>query len=145
MGDLSINSHAVYCRERYRNEENFRGSQIQRTLKSRKKRIKEGFVPWNNRPENRGKVKIIQRKYREKLRLEILTHYGGSPPRCACCGTDDVRVLAVDHINNDGAKHRKITGAGTGFYLWLKRNGFPKGFQVLCMNCNWIKRLEGDN
>ena len=22
------------------------------------------------------------------------------------------------------------------FYLWLKRNNFPPGYQVLCWNCN---------
>ena len=33
-------------------------------------------------------------------------------------------------------------GILTGFYLWLKRNNFPEGFQTLCMNCQWLKKEE---
>jgi len=28
-------------------------------------------------------------------------------------------------------------------YSWLKKNNFPKGFQVLCMNCNFAKGKLG--
>jgi hypothetical protein len=141
---LSMNPHAIYCRERYRNEEEFRRKQLQRTIKSRKKRENEGFIPWEKRPENKIRVREIQKKYREKLRLQILTHYSGGQPKCAHCNCHDDRVLTIDHINGNGNKHRRNIGAGTGFYAWLKRNNFPEGFQVLCMNCNWLKRMESD-
>ena len=26
-------------------------------------------------------------------------------------------------------------------YKWLRKNGFPPGFQVLCMNCQHGKRM----
>ncbi len=48
-----------------------------------------------------------------------------------------LEFLCIDHTNGDGAAHRKITGgAGQRTYLWLRKNGFPEGFRVLCYNCN---------
>jgi hypothetical protein len=41
-------------------------------------------------------------------------------------------------------KAERIGFAGYGFYTWLKKNGFPEGLQVLCMNCNWVKRVENN-
>lgn len=92
--------------------------------------------------KNKERLNKLHREYLRQftinLKLEVLIHYGGSPPRCACCGETTFEFLTIDHINNDGAKHRKlINRKGFGFYLWLRKNGFPEGFQVLCMNCNW--------
>lgn len=79
---------------------------------------------------------------REQRKLEVFTHYSGSPPKCATCGETDITILTIDHINNDGAKHRRIQGTGTRFYNWLKKNNYPTGFQVLCHNCNARKEYE---
>lgn len=74
-----------------------------------------------------------------KLRTEVYAAYGGSI--CACCGEREPKFLSVDHVNNDGYRHRKETGAsGVTLYAWLVRQkretgAWPKGFQILCMNC----------
>jgi len=54
-------------------------------------------------------------------------------------------MLALDHIENDGYKHRKEMGyrGGIGIYLWIIRNQFPPMFQVFCYNCNQSKRING--
>lgn len=80
------------------------------------------------------------RQIRAALRDETYRAYGGS--LCACCGETERAFLSIDHVNNDGAKHRKREGIRTGdeLYRWLKKRGFPTGFQVLCMNCQWGKR-----
>jgi hypothetical protein len=86
-----------------------------------------------------------QERCRAKYRIlkeEVFNHYGGS---CVCCGESILDFLAMDHIDNDGAEHRKeakITG-GIRMYYWLKRNNFPNNFQVLCHNCNWSKHANG--
>jgi len=91
-------------------------------------------------------------KYRKKLRDEVYSHYGGY--KCACCGETEPVFLTIDHINNDGAKHRvkmahgRIGRTGRGcsgirIYYWLKRHNYPLGFQVLCYNCNHGKYLNG--
>lgn len=95
---------------------------------------------------NPEKVKESRRKTQWKIKLETLAHYslGGSNTFCNCCGEKEIKFLTIDHLENDGATHRKEikchTGAGS-FYYWLKRNGYPKGFQTLCMNCNLAKSL----
>jgi hypothetical protein len=77
-----------------------------------------------------------------RLKQEVLSHYG---THCACCGESTFEFLQIDHVNNDGAAHRKAIGrgAGTGTYNWLKKNGWPKGFQALCANCNFAKSRYG--
>lgn len=91
------------------------------------------------RQQNRDKVNAQVRKGLRELRMAALAAYGG---RCACCGEDTPEFLAIDHVNGDGAEHRKTLaksgrgGAGTPTYRWLKRNGYPEGFRVLCHNCN---------
>jgi hypothetical protein len=48
--------------------------------------------------------------------------------RCACCGSGDVAV----------AQHtaRSCSAEMCGMYRWLRDNGLPGGFQVLCLSCN---------
>jgi hypothetical protein len=59
-----------------------------------------------------------------------------------CCNTKEFLFLTIDHINNDGAKHRREAKFGS-IYPWLSKNDYPIGFQVLCMNCNWAKAKNG--
>jgi hypothetical protein len=69
--------------------------------------------------------------------MEMLVAYGGSPPRCACCGEVEYAFLALDHINGGGNAHRRQVGAGsTGVMYALRKAGWPPGYRVLCHNCN---------
>ena len=57
------------------------------------------------------------------------------------CTESDLHRLALDHINDDGHIHRVLTRrSGTKLYSWLKTHGWPPGYQVLCHNCNIVKR-----
>jgi hypothetical protein len=49
---------------------------------------------------------------------------------------NEITNKVIDHKNNDGYAHRKVV-RGSSFYAWLKRNNYPKGFQILCHNCNF--------
>lgn len=90
----------------------------------------------------RGKIKI--QEYRAKLRLDVLVHYGGHPPGCACCGEDKLEFLCIDHINGGGnAERKKLHLVGQPFYKWLRKSGFPMGYRVLCHNCNLSLGLYG--
>lgn len=76
-----------------------------------------------------------------KIKTEVFSYYCGGTPVCQCpsglCKETELAFLTLDHINNDGAEHRKgIRGAGTAVYLNVRKNGFPSGFRVLCWNCN---------
>lgn len=79
--------------------------------------------------------------YQQALKLAAFEAYGG--PRCVKCGFEDIRALNLDHINGGGTKDRRSRPSQT-IYLYLKREGYPAGFQVLCANCNSIKKYEND-
>lgn len=87
----------------------------------------------------RTKIKVQERW--QKKRLIVLNHYGGSPPKCACCGEPHIEFLAIDHVNNDGNIHRRKIK--TNIFDWIIKNNFPNGFQVLCHNCNLSKAFYG--
>lgn len=76
-----------------------------------------------------------------KLKREMLKAYG---PNCTCCGESREVFLTLEHLNRDGAAHRKQVGGGANSYRDLRRRGWPQeGFTVLCMNCNWATRFGG--
>ena len=83
-------------------------------------------------------------KRRREVRDLVYRTYGGY--RCACCGETERMFLTIDHVANDGAEMRRNgthSRGGTQFYQWLRKRGFPVGFQVLCMNCNVGKHRNG--
>ncbi len=93
--------------------------------------------------------KINRKKDRaknRKLRKQVIEAYGG---KCTCCSETEEAFLCVDHVENDGHKHRReLFGTNacgsTRFYTWLRKQGFPKkGFQMLCANCNYAKARYG--
>ena len=74
---------------------------------------------------------LIQRRFQRKRKIEAILHYGG---KCECCGEKRIEFLCIDHINGGGTKHHKEIKSQ--IHNWLKRNGWPKGYRVLCYNCN---------
>lgn len=76
-----------------------------------------------------------------KLRMAAIEAYGGY--RCKCCGEIEQAFLSIDHINGGGTQHRKQVGKGAAFYRWLEKNSYPPEFQVLCMNCQFGRRICG--
>lgn len=81
-----------------------------------------------------------QRDYWQKIKNQVLDHYGH---KCACCAA--ATHLSIDHISGDGAEHREELygnarhGSGWRFYMWLINNSFPPGYQTLCRSCNRSK------
>lgn len=70
----------------------------------------------------------------QRLRDDVFNAYGGYI--CRCCGETTRQFLTLDHMNNDGAAHRKEVGAGTATLRWVRAHNFPDGYQILCYNCN---------
>lgn len=80
--------------------------------------------------------------YCRKIKIEVFAYYCCGEPHCQRCGESDIRVLSIDHINGDGAQHRREVGVGMTMYQWIKRNNYPDDLQCLCMNCQWEKRVS---
>lgn len=100
---------------------------------------------WDKK-QNRENNRLRTKRSSDKLRNEVVAAYGG---KCNCCGVTESVWLTVDHIDGKGADHRRaLTGKNLGagsqnIYRWLRKNGFPAGFQILCWNCNWAKSHGG--
>ena len=90
------------------------------------------------RQSAKGKIAYKQsmNRYYHKLRYRMITILGG---KCVKCGVRDNRVLQVDHINGGGNKEFKKRG-NMGVYLKILKN--QEGYQLLCANCNQIKKYE---
>lgn len=104
---------------------------------------------WNGKYKTKARERVwadAVKAKKQRVKDAVFGAYGGY--RCACCGETEPKFLSIDHINNDGAQWRKDTlgsrlATGWRTYQWLQKHSFPAGYQVLCMNCNFGKRMNG--
>jgi hypothetical protein len=117
---------------------------------SKKRKPKKGYrlcskclkVKLTHYYRNRPTKLSANKRYVQKLKTAAFNAYGG--PVCLCCKEEHEEFLTIDHINGDGAEHRKEIGRSTyKLYLWLRNSGYPPGFRVLCMNCNFSYGMRG--
>lgn len=104
---------------------------------------------------------LARKKYREKNRLKIIERARGclieakytlcdilGSRVCVMCGYSDIRAIHFDHIDGKGHKSRNEMFGRRIMSLYELRRIVKnpviarKTFQVLCSNCNWIKRWE---
>ena len=91
------------------------------------------------RHKNRDAVAASQRKWGARIRAEAIRALGG---RCVRCGYDaDIRALQIDHIRGDGAQMRRANDR-RALYKSVTVSGSQGRYQILCANCNVIKRDE---
>ena len=102
------------------------------------------------REKNKEKINIQGKKFREALKLEVFStlsklRSNSKIPCCRCCGESSyIEFLTIEHIEgrkNLPKKEQKLKGEKLN--LWLKKNGYPDGFEVLCWNCNLSKGSFG--
>ena len=74
--------------------------------------------------------------YSGRNKKEVFEHYSKGKPKCFCCGESNIGFLSMDHIKNIGKKQRPER-----IYSWIINHNFPKGFRVLCFNCNSGRNL----
>lgn len=88
--------------------------------------------------ENSAKKKEMTKEWYRRVRRSCLEILGG---KCVSCGFLDYRALQVDHINGGGFRDKKSM---TKVYFKAVIESFLKNenkYQLLCANCNWIKRF----
>ncbi len=96
------------------------------------------------------RIKMIERRrqnnnsfnkeYRKRFKKAIFDILGN---KCVKCGFTDERALQIDHINGNGHQDRKEKGDYYGRIL-KELTTIPDKYQLLCSNCNWIKKFEND-
>ena len=92
-----------------------------------------------SRAEDRKRYDALDHRARNaRNRAEILRLLGG---KCRRCGFDDERVLQIDHVNGGGSAEVR---PGNRYQVILSRlnMGSTDYYQLLCANCNWIKKAE---
>ena len=112
------------------------------TARAWQEKNKQHVAEYKKRPDVIARHNAWHRSKTVEMRALVIGQYGGI---CACCRETALQFLTIDHINGNGNEHRRELkmGGGKSFYYWLRRNGYPKGYQVLCMNCNWSRGVYG--
>lgn len=83
------------------------------------------------------RISSVQR--RRRIRDAVIQHLGG---RCVKCGFADTRALQIDHVNGGGTKDHTEKKSVSSYYQRVMASAPNKDFQLLCANCNQIKRYE---
>ena len=119
---------------------------------SKKKAKSEGLCKWCRGPKSPDRSMCEEclakhaknrREKHQQERDKTIFGYGG---KCVCCGLTAATYLQLDHINNNGADHRRILTKGKrggDLYRWAVKNKFPPILQLLCGNCHQAKTRGG--
>lgn len=76
------------------------------------------------------------KEYRRSIKQQAIDNYGG---KCVCCNESNIAFLTFDHVDSNGGERRQRVPqqkGGSAMHYWLRRNGYPNEFQILCYNCN---------
>lgn len=88
---------------------------------------------------NRFYMREKARRYAIEVREQLFRKLGN---KCARCGFADIRALQLDHIYGDSGEAKR-THRSTRYYRQVLRD-VAVNYQILCANCNWIKRYENN-
>lgn len=96
----------------------------------------------------RDQSRLIKREHAKNgtgseqvLRIKALDILGN---KCIRCGFSDARALQIDHIHGGGWQERKTPGYNRRQVERKIVAGETHDYQLLCANCNWIKRAENN-
>ncbi len=113
-----------------------------------KKRINAKWIR-----DNRQQYTARKYEYRDRLKKEAMLAYSlAGKIACFNCGNEDYLSLTLDHINDNGAKHRaelnincrgaKATNNSGNAYEKYKKENYTEPMQILCANCNMKKEIK---
>ncbi len=92
------------------------------------------------RKNNMERIRENNDRYNHNIRNEVVSVLGG---KCKRCGFSDNRALQIDHINGGGYQEIRKNSAKVRYRLVLESVLRKENkYQILCANCNWIKRYE---
>jgi len=105
-----------------------------------RQKSKEIHAKWylKNKDKNHKYYIEKNRKFYKDLRDKIFEKLGNE---CVKCKFSDPRALQIDHINGGGTKELKSFSTTRKYYLNILEDKENR-FQILCANCNSIKRFE---
>lgn len=131
-------------------------SYSQKYYQEHKEKINETTRKWcqNNKEKHQAYVREYIKNHREyykkygnnsnkRVRTRLMNLLGA---RCNHCGLEDMRILQVDHINGGGLKELKHFKGTNQMYKYYVKNPTIalQKLQLLCPNCNWLKRIDNN-
>ena len=134
----------IACRYRERHRDELRTKALvyyyankERVIARFKEAKERGGLSWREKESARNRF------WKARNRLAILELLGGS---CARCGFNDRRALQIDHVNGGGYKALREVASLNTYYRQIREAVAQETseYQVLCANCNQIKRHEKD-
>ena len=85
---------------------------------------------------NLDHIKAIKKKYTDRVKYEVFTHYSTNL-ECVCCSESEYEFLTMDHMNDKSTyAHPEYIRGGWALINWIHKNKYPDGFRILCFNCN---------
>jgi len=93
---------------------------------------------WNIKNSDRRALYV--RRSSKKVRLAIIDKFGA---KCIKCGFDNPKALQLDHIGGGGTTERRVVGGNQKMFRMILAGKLnARRYQILCANCNAIKRIE---
>jgi len=141
----------------YRNREkrlNYTKEYQRKNKKKRKKYLEKYYLKHKDKinlkshlywEKNKVKLNKQRNEFRRLLREKAIKMLGN---KCIRCGFSDIRALCFDHIHGGGTKEArcKYIQARQIAHIIVTRpkEEWQDKYQLLCANCNFIKKLEND-
>jgi len=105
-----------------------------------KQKYKDARRRWDIAHPNGNREKTNKSNLLDKIKtFELLGN------KCVRCGFSDIRALQIDHINGGGKRELSSEGFTRRNYHKIVRESVlnkVNKYQLLCANCNWIRRHE---
>ena len=114
-------------------------------LECKRKRDREQNIncakEWHKIHKDEQRLKKKTRYKAMKIRIQQIL--GG---KCDYCGMTDHRCLQIDHVNGGGRRDKRNFDSVEAYFREVQRSVSAKEgkYQLLCANCNCIKRYEKD-
>ena len=88
-----------------------------------------------------NQIRYQKHKYKQKQRYElkrkiVVWHYSCGTFKCICCGEWRYEFLTINHIERIRRKVPSSKYSGYALITKLLRENLPKGFNIMCQNCN---------
>ena len=87
---------------------------------------------------NKSKIVKTMKEHRIKIKTAAIAILGD---KCACpgCNETNIKFLTIDHVHNNGARHRKQIGNSSNkLHQWIvdSPHRATRVLRLLCWNCN---------
>lgn len=138
------NKRKVQKKMNYYNHRDEKIQKVNTYYYNNRDKIRERRKEYDGRPEVKKAQAVGQSRRRWKTRIELINVLGGY---CVKCNIADFRVLQIDHKRGQGAAEVKTLFGSKGWmgmYRYYRDNPeqAKKYLQILCFNCNVVKKYE---